>query len=649
MDYRLVNELHALGPSVDLRRRNLQNLVLSLTAHEIRELGNSANFDLRTDIIARLPVELRLLVARHVDGVDVISFLNVSRSWRQVWLQEDMLKLVAKRWMPGFVQFFEQKEEITSTRQNMSRLFYEAAQRFRSRSLGEFQSILVETVTYGDFEYNIKDDWWIEKNLPLDPELHPPREEGKSPWVDLLPKTIKPQDIRNNTSRGFLYSKGRVAWQPALSNKASNESLQDLYRGLIVVDNLYDQLRKAFTMPDVVMRGGALELKALGSKLVVASLDRTLCAWDLETNNYGSVTLPLSDFRCFTHDHHVYIYPRLLTEQFWIYAWKFGGNLRDLDTKPLLKAIRDPPHRQPGSRWECMGILPHPLLDTTIYVVCRFGSNISLHKYTQGVYSTRHSFAISDEEGFSMERYLSERLSPINSFGKYAVAVLGRDIRIDEEYNRLTKQAFRLVCFDTLDESFSIETYHIPGWSLNAVTHDGLPEATWWNGELTSFARAGSFAELQSFRDRESWQLREGFKVYRNQPCEFVLATTRETSRIVDSDPCSEIPVHTPCLSFGTGHGRQTKMEELDQVMKAKINTKIGRCVHAHHLLRFVSPTTGPHWVLHRDDYQCFWADDDFLILRSLNNAGYVAWSFGSDMGSGPQKRQKKNSGHSGY
>ena len=277
MDKRLVNELHAIGPNVELRRRNLQNLVLSLTTYEIHELGDLvANVDLRTDIIARLPVELRLLVARHLDGVDVISFLNVSRTWRQVWLQEDMLKLMANRWLPGFIKYFGQKEEITSTRQDLPRLFYEAARKFRSRSLGEFQSILIETS--GDEKWGVKwkDDWYIEKNLPLDPELHPPREDGKSPWVDLLPRTTRPQDMKNSC-RELVYFKGRVAWQPVIPEDYSHDGpLRDLYRGLIVVDNLYDQLRKAFTVPGVVMRGGAVELRALGDKLVVGALDRTL-------------------------------------------------------------------------------------------------------------------------------------------------------------------------------------------------------------------------------------------------------------------------------------------------------------------------------------------------------------------------------------
>ena len=103
MDNHLVNELHALGPNVVLRRQNLQNLFSSLTSFEIRDLSDLfTSIDLRTDIIPRLPIELRLKIAEHIDGVDVINFLNVSKTWRKVWLQGDMFRFITRRWMPGF-------------------------------------------------------------------------------------------------------------------------------------------------------------------------------------------------------------------------------------------------------------------------------------------------------------------------------------------------------------------------------------------------------------------------------------------------------------------------------------------------------------------------------------------------------------------
>lgn len=283
MDMHLANELKALGTSIELRRRNLHNLVSSLELFEIRELGDLiastiASVDNRMDILGGLAVELRLQIAQYIDGTDVINFLNVSTTWRALWLQEDMIRFITRRWMPGFAQYYRQKEEITSTRQDIPRLFYEAARRLRTRSLGEFRSIVVETQgTPGIVEDEYGIGWHIDKNLTLDPELHPPRNDGKSAWVDLLPNGTNPLEIKN-VSPYFLYSKGRVAWRPTPQQPFGRhvQSLQDLYRGLIVVDNLYNRLRKAFRMPDVVMRGGAVELVALGDKLVVGALGRTL-------------------------------------------------------------------------------------------------------------------------------------------------------------------------------------------------------------------------------------------------------------------------------------------------------------------------------------------------------------------------------------
>lgn len=365
------------------------------------------------------------------------------------------------------------------------------------------------------------------------------------------------------------------------------------------------------------------------------------CAWDLETNDYGSVSLPSSGFRCETHGHYVYIYPRHHTGDFWIYAWKFRQDLRGLDTDPLVKATEDP-HRQPGDKtsWRCVGILPHPLLDATIFVVGEQRgklrrNTISLHKYTQGVYSNSHMFRIPEEDGFIIQQRLSERLAPINPFGKYAVAVLERNLRCPSDQRGFEHQAVRLLCFDTIDESFSMETYHIPRWGLVDAARPPDPEITWWNGQLTASARVARFAELEEFAGLENYERRTVSSQEAGFPfggeCKDYLATTRESSRTIYDGLHLRVPVHIPHVSSGAINGRETKRAELNPARIAALNSSMEGYAHAEYLLRCVYPirTRASSPYPPEGEPQALWADEDFIIFRYIDG-GYVAWGFGT-------------------
>ncbi|KAK3391190.1 hypothetical protein B0H63DRAFT_520384 [Podospora didyma] len=75
----LAHHLDSIGPNALLRKANVRNLVPSLTLREVRELrGLLETIDFRTDILARLPVKLQVFAR-----------------WRHIWLQRDIVKLLA--------------------------------------------------------------------------------------------------------------------------------------------------------------------------------------------------------------------------------------------------------------------------------------------------------------------------------------------------------------------------------------------------------------------------------------------------------------------------------------------------------------------------------------------------------------------------
>ncbi|KAM7209578.1 hypothetical protein V8F20_000316 [Naviculisporaceae sp. PSN 640] len=448
MDFHLAHEAAALGSDNQLRRRNLQNLVSSLSLYEIRDIKKLADKILdqaRTDIFVRLPAELRLEVAEYVDFTDLPNFLTVSKAWREAWTQDSMINLI----MPGFLAHHRLASAITPSGQNVQALFYEACQKLQHRCLGKYRSLLIEAPYYG-----------YQGNFMIDKEYHEQNPQH-SLWP-IIPLLDEPR------VHDLLYSHGRVAWQPNLP--MDNHSS-------IIVDNLRSQLRKVYTIPVAVMQGGDAKLMALGDKLLVASLERTLHAWDLVTNDRCSVTLPSSNLHCKTYGKHVYIYPYELADdsgraqELHIYTWKFNGSLRELDTTPLMNAIGPPPQQRKHDDvepWHCTGIIPHPLDDETIFVVCQLLFSVSVHKYTRGVYSTTFSFTSAATKGVPYRLKTSRSLSRQNSYGKYAVAVWG-------EYRLST------VCFDTISETFSEESYR-PVVEIGSEIH-----TTFWDSQLITY------------------------------------------------------------------------------------------------------------------------------------------------------------------
>lgn len=230
------------------RRAYLRDLVASLSHWDVRELSEQlSRVDLRKDIIAHLPVELRVLVASHLDGQDIISLLNVSKQWRQIWLQEDVLRQLADRHLPGFLPYFGLKEQVTPTKQDLPQLFLDAVRKLRIRKRGMFRSVLVGAKDqYGGI-------------FKLDPSCQPDVEQCRGRYDGLLSSHCLE---RTATLR---YYGGRLAYHPAFGD-----------RRLVAVDDLRTRVRKVYRLPGLLHDLQASEIVALGDKLVVVRAGRSM-------------------------------------------------------------------------------------------------------------------------------------------------------------------------------------------------------------------------------------------------------------------------------------------------------------------------------------------------------------------------------------
>jgi hypothetical protein len=241
------------------RKQALLDLVSRLTLEEVRELGaRLAQVDFRSDIILRLPVELRILVFKHLDARDLQSCFAVSRGWRDAFDSKDALTPLAKKWFPGLVEY------AAVTGGSVEALFAEAVRNYYFRSTGKFRSVLHHGLWLGNETY-----------FKLDPAFHAPpvaakdQEPSPHPYTGILvdPLTDDGYPVAHMVERA-LYANGRIAWQPTPSRGPDD--------WIVVIDDLRTRLRKVFRQPGVVLTGGSLNLVALGDRLVVANVARLL-------------------------------------------------------------------------------------------------------------------------------------------------------------------------------------------------------------------------------------------------------------------------------------------------------------------------------------------------------------------------------------
>lgn len=227
----------SLGPDPRLRWQELQSLLASLNFREIRgvlQYGETVEF--RSDIPGRLPPEVRALIGEYLNDTDLAAILNVSTHWRWIWSQGLAFQLFASARIPGFLEFYALKEELTKKSEpDALALVYETAVHLRRRAMCLFRETAVFCVGRD-----------IAPAIGLDlTDDHPP------PWHG-----------------GFFYTAGRVAWKISVKNSDARP---------IVVHDLSTGRREKISLPNATMRGlDDVTIQALGDALLVLSKVRLL-------------------------------------------------------------------------------------------------------------------------------------------------------------------------------------------------------------------------------------------------------------------------------------------------------------------------------------------------------------------------------------
>ncbi|KAK3948601.1 hypothetical protein QBC32DRAFT_53834 [Pseudoneurospora amorphoporcata] len=390
MQNSLAQQFEALGPDVGLRLANLRTLLSSLTPQETRFMRlHLQSLPAPADIVSRFPTDILVEISPYLCALDIVNILNVSKAWRKSWSQRDVVRALAKHHMPNFLQFYHHRNRSQSpddsTDQDLFNAFHQAARKFSIRQQGLFQSTISNPAPWLHFLTR-------DRFFTLEPT------DDVKDWGDVYPGWGFDEEIPDNTHhlfnhgktkpgawKEYAYCDGKVAWMP--------ETTDINLASVTFVDDLRSQKRRVYKVPiPVVLHGSTIHLVALGSELVVVSARRTCYAWDLETGEPDSVTLPSLDIhRVKVEKKRMYI----LTEHAKVYVWTFKHGIREIDIsavgKPnLFVTLAD--EMEPLPR--CLGrtgifdILPHPLLDDTFY----------LFYFKDKAYKTDHDTDEEDED-----------------------------------------------------------------------------------------------------------------------------------------------------------------------------------------------------------------------------------------------------------
>ena len=242
------------------RLKQLTELVPHLTLNEVRQLrALLAEVDLRTDILSRMPLELKICVVEYLDVPDITNCIYVAKKWTDIFLKGALMTFAASHCFPGLVECAE------AAGKDVEGEFREALMKQKMRSLGRFQSAL----------FNRQ---WLqaEDMFRLDSSLHPISHHGADyrrnyqQLITHFPGGEHGEGEVFPSGHGRIrYAHGRLAWMPGNAAPPDNS--------LVVVDNLWSHTRKVLRYPGevpVVLQGGTIRLLHLGDKLVVAWLGR---------------------------------------------------------------------------------------------------------------------------------------------------------------------------------------------------------------------------------------------------------------------------------------------------------------------------------------------------------------------------------------
>lgn len=458
--------------------------------------------------LARLPIELQLLVLENLDPEDVYNALNSSKTLRYLWLSEDIWPWLAEMWYPGLFQTVQVKaaqqdpttvdprQESQYAAQHAmgqiapSELFRRMLGQLSRRNSGKFASALHHNMRVtGDTIFALS------KNVPLDQGgLHSTDDAGN----DLLKNTSA------SISRFMVYRSGRIAWWP------------DPYGApfLAVVDDFKTASRRIYRFPnhENIQQGYRT---AMSDHLLVIARDNVLHAWHLEQDQLASIVVPERLERCIADGTTVLVVSR--TAQ--LYSWKFGGplwwiNMNSLECyQPGLVRLRGlnqlisnqflSPRRQGlrlGDNGMLLDFILHPDLEHVLFVVTMLDGDLVIHELDHGMPLQSYPLHSDNPNSVKSWKEVSEylRWEKCDSYGGYCLfsMYLGQsdDLSPSDLQNPEDpfctcgrKEGIVSVCFNIHTKAYKVTCHHL----LPIHSELGYVTATFhlWDDKLyTSYA-----------------------------------------------------------------------------------------------------------------------------------------------------------------
>ncbi|KAK8094124.1 hypothetical protein PG997_000809 [Apiospora hydei] len=410
------------------REANLSYLVQggSLTTNEIRLLrGLLSQFTFQTDILSKLPVELVIAVVRHLQLRDIWSCLTVSKTWRSRLMSQDISRALSDVHFPAISYTWgESARRGTGAAKSISSLFIQAVRASLRCNKTPFRSELVN-----------KFSWKYERYFSINPEEY-----------DRYPKPSNDSGLACDS----LYAYGRIAW--------AYES------HTFVIDCLNTWKRRIYSSPSSKLFTPVMQLEALGSKLLVASvLKRTFFAWDIETGRLEQVKLPSWVQTCTTEGDRV----AFVTRDKQLYVWKYGASLLSVDVTSISPPLDDAKATPVA--------IAHPNDEDTIFMATRRASSdkattLVVYEFNKLRFVRSYEGQLPDDinlqsttSGFGeKEVHYWADFEKTNSYGLYALCHtdVGRQKHPDQHAGRICTTQFDIYHKQFVEQRFELPMFY---------------------------------------------------------------------------------------------------------------------------------------------------------------------------------------------
>ncbi|KAH6656377.1 hypothetical protein BKA67DRAFT_153956 [Truncatella angustata] len=239
---------------------------------------------LQKDIVPNLPVELVILITDYLNERDIWSCLTVSHGWKTTFMSDRIVFSLADRLFPQLT--WKVSQDALQNDNTRAELRLRFLYRLRKRL-----SLMKRSASGAPRQFEGNYLWESESNFKLDEQDY---SQFASPNLPFNQKT--------------LYANGRIAWQRETHT--------------VVIDDLRNRSRKILSHPGGKLLGPEMKLAALGIQLAVATMNRYIFAWNIESGRSERRILPSLPERCTTFGNRIAI---ITNEE--IYFWDMGSPL----------------------------------------------------------------------------------------------------------------------------------------------------------------------------------------------------------------------------------------------------------------------------------------------------------------------------------